>query len=491
VGHPSSQLLVGVFDYDVNRIGVGSHDKIGRISVDVTNFHPDTEYILTYNLFSSVLDNVRTPNGKLTIRLRLECESFTKYALGTLKVPPLNYVNLAKKNDFRTAYFVCNGEENINRFSMEDLTSYRTELESLVGIRYYITQAVYTVLFWRGHKKINVFGKRIKLPLHSVVSFVMGTTVIENFDLVPSYCLFSIAWLLAGTNELRQQHPSPWRGSMTIAQMWYALLFDKVSPEDICDHENEAAVRDYEMETQRRQDQEEAHLRHRQEQMKAVSEFLSGGDTQPDDVVSNDHETKLGGNSLINPMAVALFPIQEILGRACRIVRILRSIIMWDESYIAFSIVNACIVLGIAMLWVPWKFFARWLARILVWTLLGPWMALVDLYILPKIVGGDEDKAEALRKLAQTEFENLGRAKETILRRKEDILKERAMKRYMFGRFAVKVPQFKEYRFRDVPLPESSARRVVGPHLITISKRSYGQTLEGDMIPTWGGAEDH
>lgn len=494
VGHPGSQLLIGVFDYDVNHTGLGSHDKIGRISVDVTNFHPDTVYILTYNLFSSVLDNRRTPNGTLTIRLRLECRSFTRYALGTLTVPPLNHINLAKKSDFRTAYFVCNGEENIDRFSMENLKSYRAELESLVGIRSYVTQAVYTVLFWRGHKEIKVLGRRMKLPLHSVVSFIMGTTLIENFDLLPSYCFFCVAWLLAGTNELRQQNPSPWHGSMTIGQMWYALLFDRVPPEDISAHENEAAVRAYEAEAQRRQDHEEAILRQRQEQMKAISEFLSGGATQPDEIASNNDETNLGGSvitSSINPMALALLPIQKLLGQACRVVRVLRSIVMWDESYIAFSIVNGCIVLGIALLWVPWSFVLRWLARILIWTLLGPWMALVDVYILPKIVGGEKDTAEALRTLAQTELANFGKAKETILRKREDILKQRAMKRFMFGRFAVKVPRFKEYRYRDVPLPESTAhRRVGGQQVITVSRRSHGQTLEGEMIPTWGGAED-
>jgi hypothetical protein len=478
-----------VFDYDVNVTGFGSHDKIGRISVDVTNLHPNTEYILAYNLFESVLDNDRTPSGKLTIRLRFEYESFTKFALGTIKIPPVNYINLTKKGDFRTAYFVCNGEEDINRFAMEDLTAYRTELESLVGIRYFMTQALLTVVFWRGHREVEVFGTKVKLPLHSVVAFVMATTLIENFNLLPSYGLFSIAWLLLATNELRQKHPSPWHGTLTVYEMWYALIFDKVSPEDIADHENEAAVRRYEEEAQRRQENEEAMLKQRQEQAKVVAEFMQGGSTHPEDV-SDDHETKLGGGPTINPMAMALLPIQRILGQTCRVVRIVRSIVMWDESYIAFLLVNVCVVAGIACLWVPWSFLSRWTARILIWTLLGPWMALVDLYVLPKIVGDIEDKDEALRKMARTEFENMGIAKEAILRRREAIMKHRAMKRYMFGKFAVRVPQFKEYRYRDVPLPESSARRVAGYQQITIAKRSHGQTLVGDMIPTWGDALD-
>jgi hypothetical protein len=45
--------------------------------------------------------------------------------MGSLTLRPGNYVNISKKVDFRVAYFTCNGEENLNRFSMEDLTAYR------------------------------------------------------------------------------------------------------------------------------------------------------------------------------------------------------------------------------------------------------------------------------------------------------------------------------------------------------------------------------
>jgi Ca2+-dependent lipid-binding protein len=47
--HTSSQLFLGVFDYDVNRLS--SHDFIGRVSVDISNFQPDTVYVLHYKLY--------------------------------------------------------------------------------------------------------------------------------------------------------------------------------------------------------------------------------------------------------------------------------------------------------------------------------------------------------------------------------------------------------------------------------------------------------
>ena len=46
--NPSSQLFLGVFDYDASIID--DHDFIGRVTVELTPFSPRTEYILNYNL---------------------------------------------------------------------------------------------------------------------------------------------------------------------------------------------------------------------------------------------------------------------------------------------------------------------------------------------------------------------------------------------------------------------------------------------------------
>lgn len=517
MSHPSSQLMLGVFDYDHHRGGLDDHDPAGRVTVDVTNFAPSTDYVLSYEIYASVLNNVRKPRGKVTIRLRIEYDDFQKFSLGALSLRPLNHINVPKKTDFKVAYFTCNGEENIDRFSMGDLTAYRyalywesviqmivppmshslvctlcdrTELESLVGIRYFIRSAILTVLFWRSHRKISLFGWKTKWPLHSIIAFVMGVTLAENLNLLPSYSLFCVSWLLAATNEERLRYPSPWHGSLTVAQMWYAILSGKISSVDIADHENEAAVRAYEEEIERRMKEEQELLKERQEAVKAVTDLFYGGSTQPEDEVVDDMATKLRTRPTINPLAIALFPIQQILGQICKVVRIIRSVVMWDESYLAFIIWNACFFVGVVFLFVPWHVLARWTARILAWTLLGPWMKLVDLFVLPKLLGTNLNKDDALQKYTKETLQNLGMAKEAILRKKEEIMKERALKRCMFGRFAVKVPRFKEFRYRDSPLPESYATSKISAAEIKIKKRSHGQSLKGDMVPTWGDAID-
>ena len=352
--------------------------------------------------------------------------------MGALRPRPVNYINLSQNNDFKCAYFVIHGEENINQFKMEDLTAYRTELENLVELRVHIRQAVMTIVFWRGHKEIKLFGFKFRLPLHSMIAFFLGATLVENLNLLPSYSLFCVSWLLAATNERRMQNPSPWQSSVPIATAWRAVLLNRSIPQDISDHENEAAIRAYEENLRRQYEQEKADAKERKEAADAIAEFVSSGSTQPEEVDSNQATKLTVGRPTINPLAKALFPIQKVLGQVCRILWIVRSVIMWDECYLAFAIWNGCLLLGVAFLWIPWSLIVKWTARILIWTLLGPWMKLVDLFVLPRILGTDvKDKDEALHNMAREKMKNIGVAREIILRKREEILKERAMKRYM------------------------------------------------------------
>ena len=104
---------------------------------------------------------------------------------------------------------------------MEAIKSYQAELMDYMDVMYYITHAIITVLLWRG--TFSLFGSRFKIPIHSIVAFWMGIKLIDNFNLIPSFTFFSIAWLLLATNEERHRNPSPWHATMTYGQTvtWY------------------------------------------------------------------------------------------------------------------------------------------------------------------------------------------------------------------------------------------------------------------------------
>eukprot|EP00536_Pseudo-nitzschia_multiseries_P010292 jgi/Psemu1/319826/estExt_fgenesh1_pm.C_3080005 len=414
------------------------------------------------------------------------------YPIGPARnLPSVNYLNLPNKFEFMTVYYVCHGDEDPGRFSLETLYAYQAELEENFVHVHLIQQAAISVLFWRGHYRIKFFGRSLNLPIHSFVAFVMGVTLIENFNLLPSYALFSIAWVLIATYEARQAHPSPWRGTLTLSDMWSSAIKQKSVPAAISAFENEAAVVRYDEEMKRRFEEEQEILKRRQETAQQLSEFYGAGSTEPEDL-SAESETKRVGSIImdkinaVNPLATSLLPIQQMLGNTASFIRILRSLVSWDESIYAFLILNVSLVLGITFLFIPWDLLTRCSLRILIWCLLGPWMKLIDLFVLPRYFGTDLDKDKLLANYAKEQIDSLGLTKDAILRKKEEVYKERSMKRYMFGEYSVMVPRYKDYRYRDTPLPESSATPVLEVQDIKISKKWPGQRLMGDMIPIWG-----
>jgi hypothetical protein len=343
----------------------------------MTNFSPKTDYVLTYDLYRSVLDEVREPMGTITVRLRLEIRNFRNVVLASLGPPPLNYVNMAKKYNFQQARFVAQGEENLHQLDMEALKSYGNELQGYSDLLYYVEQALLTVILWRGHWPVNLCGCKFKLAIHSVVAFVLGVFLVEDYDLFPSFLLFSIAWFFLATNELRQCNPSPWHQSATFGEMWYALIFGWYKGKEVvAGHpELQPLIQEFEKAVEKRREKQkdkEAKSQRHDSQMDAY--FAQEEKETAEDEENVDRiETKTGGVSL-NPLKSVLLPIQEALRQVCIIFRVVRSVVTWDESVYAFVITNACLIGGLVLLFVPWGWIIRWVLRIFVWTFLGPWM---------------------------------------------------------------------------------------------------------------------
>jgi len=96
--HVSSNLHLAVFDYDAG--AMDNHDICGRVSIDLTNFRPSTEYMLRYNLYESAVQEDREPKGVITIRLRMELVSEKELILSNLKMPPELHICVKSSKDF-------------------------------------------------------------------------------------------------------------------------------------------------------------------------------------------------------------------------------------------------------------------------------------------------------------------------------------------------------------------------------------------------------
>ena len=99
--HVSSNLHVAIFDYDPGF--ASDHDICGRVSIDLANFLPDTEYLLKYNLYENSVSHDREPKGTITLRLRMSLKPEKELILSYLQPPPEFYVNVKGPKDFDMA----------------------------------------------------------------------------------------------------------------------------------------------------------------------------------------------------------------------------------------------------------------------------------------------------------------------------------------------------------------------------------------------------
>lgn len=117
--HSSSQLFLGVFDYDAGINPADDHDLIGRVSVDLSNLQKDTVYTLNYKLFPTARMAARDEQGQITIRVRLEVPDERKLLLSAIEPPPAIYVNVKTRKEFRVVRYTCTGKYNMEKYSMK------------------------------------------------------------------------------------------------------------------------------------------------------------------------------------------------------------------------------------------------------------------------------------------------------------------------------------------------------------------------------------
>lgn len=121
--HSSSQLFLGVFDFDEGINPADDHDLVGRVSVDLSNLIKDTVYTLKYNLYTTAQRSDRESKGSITIRVRLEIEDERKLLLSAIEPPPRMYVNVKTRKEFRVVRFTCTGKYNMEKYSMKVINS--------------------------------------------------------------------------------------------------------------------------------------------------------------------------------------------------------------------------------------------------------------------------------------------------------------------------------------------------------------------------------
>jgi hypothetical protein len=245
------------------------------------------------------------------------------------------------------------------------------------------------VLLWRGHYEVTILGKTMMLPLNSLLAFFWGIVVTNNFNRFPAFLVFSIGWFMLACNEQARQNPNPWLKARRYTPLVKELVFGKASiPDAIAPNEGLEAMAVYE-----KQLEEKAERLKREKEAEADYERtlreelgLDAVNQDDDEIVSTKQRIldKLSVNPMLLPFKSTLYPIQKELRKRVLQLRIATSIVTWQERIYAFWITTLSIVITGLIFWVPWAFLLKWILRIAVWVIFGPWMAIVARYQFPE-----------------------------------------------------------------------------------------------------------
>lgn len=486
--HSSSSLFLGVFDHDT----IGNHDLVGRVTVDLANLRPDTVYVLTYNIYTTANLNNRDFRGTVTLRLRMEIEDERQLLLSNLQLPPEFFVNVKSYKEYMMLKQTCEGLDDTSKYDIKTIKNCIAELYAYQHLLLPVKDALINVALWRGTTSFTIGKRTISLPTHSLTIFLSLVLVVERPQLAPAWFSAVIGFGMLATMEFRRQMPGPWLKCKSYHELFSTLVFGFSPFPSVAIQPNEDAEeanRYLEAIQKRIQEAAEvadkAYEEHEKAQEAIRKEMQELGD------ISTDISTNNEGFFTIDPTKQIFFPIQQTLLLVCRYARLAKYIATWEECYLSFWFTTGCFVVSFTFIFVPWFFLLKWLFRLLVWTLLGPWMKLVDIFYVSKISNVTlNQRLEKLREQQLIYLEKYLHEKRIV---REKAMKHKAMKTYMFGRFISRVPVWKEDSLKDLPLSQSYAVPYAPKPLpfseIAMQEAGYkrtrvnGQHLVGDMIP--------
>jgi hypothetical protein len=203
----------------------------------------------------------------------------------------------------------------------------------------------------------------------------------------------------------------------------------------------------------------------------------------------------------------------------CKQIRVLRNFVNW-KVHTTYKFTINLLLLATAWTFFPYKHWAHWAIRIVVWLCLGPWVKLIDACILHKYYRTKEDilrdgipstteemkvdianRPNILHNILKSSLvQTMGKSGRIVV---EDNLKLRDFREETYGRFSERVPAVDTSRFPSIPLSSSFAQ----PFLVATTGEeppapaagddyyqdlppeaqtwSYvpGQKLDGKMIP--------
>jgi len=381
----------------------------------------------------------------------------------SLSLPKPSRVNFSQRRTFNYTRWGVDKECDGEVYRLNTITSHIDELWGYQYLLVYVLLASNALVSWQStfFFRMPFSGDRdIGIPLDSIIAYASLSYLIEHVvEFLPSFIFMCIAWLLLSTNRYIRSHPSKFRHCYSFMD-FMSLFFvphKRLSPIHIPRGFNRTEIR-----------------RHRRREQVLRSEFFPETVEDKFYVFINErsyeqniigenidiatkvkpHNT-LAGSFLdsVELLKFWIYPWQLRLGKLCRILRSVRNIVMWEQSYWSFWLTCASLVCAVICFFVPCLFILKWSARLIVhslflWTFFRK-------FVLKQKMPDIEKEYQKLQK----EYDNATIEKRIKL---ENLVRLRDFRQVLFGRFLVQIPNLNFSRFLSNPKTSSSAHpRVV------------------------------
>jgi hypothetical protein len=361
INHPSSILMLGVFDYDA----ATTHDPIGRVIVNMANFQSDTTYLLHYALHDD--PKQEDDQGTIIIRLRVEWKNESDARKLAFKLPPRFLINVDNQKAFGVLRYICRGRVNMEQPSVESVKFYANELMTYGLVYCYLVDVAIGVLLWRGRANVRLGFATVNIwfPIHSVALFTAAVVAIERPDMIPAIFFFGVSYMMLVLNYHGSRYPYPWNRCKSWQETNKLLVLGRSVHPPIYIEPYTGVDEAMELEKLDRVKAER------------VSRFLWDAKSVGLKVKRIYAKTSVTGHAIDTKedeqwFAGSLYYVHMALMYLCTYLRVWRNFVNW-KGYYAHKMTLKCLILGFAWILLPMNTVLVWTFRILVWTCLGPW----------------------------------------------------------------------------------------------------------------------
>lgn len=425
--------------------------------------------------------------GTIIIRLRIVWKNEGEAMKMALTPAPRFIINTQTEKAYAVLHYMTHGAVDMEKVNLDSVKLYANELVAYWKNYCYFLDVMIGIFLWRGRLKVSK-NRSIWFPLHSTALFFTVALAFERPQLIPPIFFYGITWIMLSINYHASRHPNPWkRVKSSEGNTMIVLLGRSLHPP---------------IEIEPSQGVEEGNKLDKLDLLKAeristlVQEFM-GFSLEVYGIYSKTSETSVKiatEEANWSLLAGRLLYVHMLLKIVCQYIRMFRGIINWN-GYYAHSLTMNCIILG--TVWVIFSVgrITSWVFRLIIWTMLGPWMKLMDIYWVHHFYKTREELLQDIDNgvvnteplipdfdawLASDMFIKMGHSGRIVT---EDQYKLKDMREKVFGKYCETIPKFDSSRCPSVPLPQSSAQ----PSKAKPTSKEHwyhvpGQKLAGHMI---------